>query len=218
MSTYGTRQLSAVALYVPRYGIPHASLEADGEQALPVGLTTLTISDLTFVCTTVESFARRGVTAARVVGGRAGWRKEAPPDGGKRNDAGVKLSTVVASLAAAVGELAVVPASVDRRCGSPVARMGGRASDALTALCASPASSPPAPWYVSPAGVTILGERIGVPVTLETLDGPVGPVYSFGDEKGLLPLLPGNTIGDRVIDVLRVMANADSIRAEVIVS
>lgn len=218
MATYGTRQLSSVALYVPRYGVPHAAVEADGEEAFPTTLTTLTVRDLIFACTLVESFARKGSTAVRVVGGRGGWRREAPPDGGKRNDAGVKLSTVVTNLAAAVGELVEIPASVDRRCGSPVARMGGRAADALSALCASPASSPPVPWYMSPAGVTVLGERTGVPVTLEALDGPVGPVYSFGDEKGLLQLLPGNTIGGKVIDVLRVMATADKIRAEVIVA
>jgi hypothetical protein len=207
-----------VALHVPRYGIPHATLDADGEQPFLAGLVTLTIRDLVFACTLVDTFSRKGMTWARIVGGRAGWRKEAPPDGGKRNDAGVKLSTVATNLAAAVGELIEVPASVDRRCGSPVARLGGLASGALSALCSSPASSPPVPWHVSPAGVTILGERNGVPVTLEPLDAPVGPTYSFGDEKGLLRLLPGNTIGGRPIDVLRIIANADKIRAEVIVS
>lgn len=219
MSTLGTtHKLSSVALHVPRYGIPHATLETPDDAAMPAGATTLTVADLVLSCVVVESFRRRGVTTARVVGGRGGWRSVAPPDGGKRNDAGVKLSTLVDTLARAVGETAQLLADVDRRCGSPVARFGSRAADALTALCASPAAAAPVPWHVSLAGVTVLGARTGAAVTLETLEAPVGPVYLFGDESGLLDLLPGNLIDGRTIDVLRVHAVADKIRAEAIVS
>ncbi len=218
MATFGALKLSTVRAHIPRYGVPHVAFETPDDAPAPTIPTALTVGDLTMLVTVFESFRRRGVTAIRAAGGTGGWRRSAPADGGKRNDAGVKLSTVVKTLAGVVGETAVFLPGVDRVLGTPVARFGATARDALTSLCSSPSGSQPVPWHVSVAGVTIIGPRTGVPVVLDPLDGEVGPVYHFGGDTGLLGLLPGNTIEGRTIDVLRVFADKGKIRAEAIVA
>lgn len=218
MATLGTLRLSAARVHIPRYGIPHVAMETPDDAAVPGVPTTLTVGDLPMLVTVFESFRRRGVTAIRAVGGMGGWRRSAPADGGKRNDAGIKLSTVVTTLAGVVGETTLFLPGVDRVLGTPVVRFGATARDALTSLCSSPSGSQPVPWHVSIAGVTVLGPRTGAPVASDVLDGEVGPVYHFGGDTGLLGLLPGNTIEGRVIDVLRVFADKGKVRAEAILA
>ena len=112
------------------------------------GVVACQFADAALSGAIVSGGEHAGRSAYRIVGGRGGWGKVITAKG-YSNDAGVKLSAVVADAAAACGE--VVAGFADTRLGPGFARRGDvPASDVLHAVA-------PQSWRVTFDGVTRAG-------------------------------------------------------------
>lgn len=146
-------QVVGGSLMVPLVGAWTADLElANGEQVS--GLVDVVIGNLTLKGTVYRSEVYGGQIRARIVGGYAGWRTQAPPQG-YGSGSGVKLSTVLNDLAAAVGETLNVAA--DTSIGNAFARVNFSTSVASDVLWQLMQLGFMSGWYVDPAGVTQTG-------------------------------------------------------------
>lgn len=129
---------------------------------------TIVVGDLTCTGTIVRQGSFAGSPSARIVGGKAGWRKVLPAKGYSHR-AGVKLSTVVSDAARETGETVVV--SADRTIGNHYVREGAQAERVLHTLLNGE-------WYVTPDGVTRTAardaSRIATPFTVESWSGARG--------------------------------------------
>lgn len=156
----GTRVSSAVVRF-PAAGVWSAELELVDPVTL-TGAVSLVLEDLTLACTVVRGGPVEGSASYLVTGGAGGWSGLPPgrPVGAKayRNDAGVKLSTVLVDVARDAGEK--VSLAADRPIGVVFVRQAGPGWDTLARLCPS--------WWVDGAGVTQVGPRPATPITLKT--------------------------------------------------
>ena len=150
--------------YLPAWGVWWAEVSVDGDHAL-AGRVELRIADLTLAGTVVSGGPSKGRSHYRIAGGSAGWATSAPARS-YANDAGVKLTTIIADAAAAAGEeldLATVPST---RVGPSYVRPAGPVARVLE-------QHAPSGWYVDEAGRTRLGRRAAAPLVVEAVRGPL---------------------------------------------
>lgn len=121
------------------------------------GAVTVTLGALELVGTVQRSGAFALETRARVVAGAGGWALEAPA-AHHHNDAGVKVSSVLTQLAAAVGE--TMGDFPDRRLAADFVRPRARAARVLEGLF-------PGAWWVDYDGVTRAGDRGAIAIATE---------------------------------------------------
>lgn len=135
---------------IPAWGCWYAEVSIDGEAKLS-GSVELRVGDLDLRGTVLSGGPDKGRAHYRVVAGAGGWGRTVKASD-ESNDLGVRLSTVLASVATAVGEeldLATVPAT---RLGPKFARPSGLARQVLDQIA-------PQNWYVGEDGVTRIGRR-----------------------------------------------------------
>lgn len=160
-ATLANAKVLAALLHFPEVGVWSAELELADPVTL-VGAVSLVVEDLTLACTVVRGGPVEGSASYLVTGGAGGW-SGLPP--GKpllarpyRNDAGVKLSTVLADAAKEAGER--ISLATDRSIGATFARQAGAGWNTLARLCPS--------WWMDPAGVTQVGPRAATPITAKS--------------------------------------------------
>lgn len=211
-------QCNAFELTVPRYGVPWGRAElAEGASAPAAGTPIEVVAaGVTFACTTTDPGERGGIATIEFVGGAGGWATAAPSLG-HRNDAGVQLSTLAEALATAVGERVSLSAGIDRSIGTLVARGGGpggpSAGAVLSQWCSLPEGSTRVRWYVDPAGMTRLGDRLPLgEVSATEVDAGGRREWIAYAEEDASGLLPGAAIDGRQIAELRIEASPGRIR------
>jgi hypothetical protein len=193
--------VTKATITIPYYGLWTADL------LLPSPLSTLvdgsqvqlSLANLTMLGTAyrVDSFA--GAQLARVVGGYGGWGKQVPAQP-YENPSGVLASTMIADVAALVGEQAVL--AQDSNLGAFYERSAGYASDVLRELSGGL-------WWVAPSGVTQCGvPRAGQPIVTQFV------LHDFDPAIGLMTVateyaadwLPGRTVQTSVLTTPRTLS------------
>jgi len=151
LSVAGKRATDAT-IRVPQVGAWIADVPLDGDDIV-TGKVTLKVGAVAFVGTIDEKFSgaydRPAKQRALRIVGAAGWSKVIGAQHW-HNDAGVKLSQVLTSSAAAAGE--TIDVATDTRLGADYVRRSGPASATLRDL--APA------WYVRRDGTTSTGPRL----------------------------------------------------------
>ncbi len=167
---------------MPAWGLWWADVDLAEPQALS-GTATLKFADVTLSGKIVSGGAADGRAAYRIVAGNGGWCSRIA-EKSYRNDAGVKLATVLNDAAQKVGEtIANLPTT---RLGPHYARAEGLASAVLHRHADRA-------WYVDEQGITRLGSR---PTTIYAGEGtrtrrePSSAVIEIATES-LATLVPG---------------------------
>ena len=176
-----------LALTIPFTGLWHADVTLDRAIDLS-GPQVLTLSDFVGACSVVRAVDFTGARSVRLVGGTGGWRSLVPPLQ-YANPAGVLLATILADVAATVGELPpVVGPTVSPVAGPAYVRQGGLASLVLQDLFGSA-------WWMDPTGTIQATPRLPTPIVAPAdilqVRGSSGVyrVASVGDI--LTPWVPG---------------------------
>jgi hypothetical protein len=213
----GSLNIVTAKLHIPSAGAWRADLLLDHGEA-PTGAATVTIGDLSLVGTVLRS----GLDAAdrphaTVIGGR-GWFASVTSPRAFQSDSGVRLSTVLATLAAGAGQAIIQPA--DRTIGEYYELQASRPgepvtySDALNDL--SRAGLAPV-WRVDPDGVTRFGARTAQAVTgratLLWSDRGTG-LATYGLDAPAT-WLPGNTVDGASIDRIDIREAGGKLEADV---
>ena len=159
---------------IPARGVWYADVDLaePRDAALPAGHITLTVGATRATCTILPSKSGEfgGLRRVRVVGGANGWGQRCKPRS-YRNDAGVKAATVIADLAAEVGETLGAATPALARLGSSYTRGGLRGDgQPITAATVLEDACRGALWWVGLDGVTYVGDRAGGNVDPEAID------------------------------------------------
>jgi hypothetical protein len=211
--TLNEKPIARAIVTIPEWGNLHADVVVN-DGAVLTGSVELVIADLTIKGTIVPN--RGGVYRERghyqIVGGAAGWQKRIRAQA-YRNDAGVKLLTVLRDAAQLAGETLgdIDPAA---RLGPHFVRPEGAAALVLQAVSERR-------WYIDVDGVTKLGLRAATTTSGVTFVDPVDPGHArltIAAEK-IAAFMPGATIDDAPIEgfvVGRVVhrLNADELRTD----
>jgi hypothetical protein len=137
---------------IPEFGLWRARVLLATEAPPPADArVTLAAGSLTLVGTVESAGAHVGLSEVLVRGGSGGWSRRVK-GWPHRADNGVRLSEVVASLAAEVGETAVLEPGAERLVGYAWVRHEGPATTALEDLTAGT-------WWMAPDGVMHVGVR-----------------------------------------------------------
>lgn len=115
MSTLGALRVLTLDVHIPPSGAWFGTVTLNASELPPIGPTTLTIGDLVLVGGVIRADFDDHPGGGRVVAtvrGGAGWRLPVTHAGSYGTTAGVRLSTVLADLAAMAGEAYVAPADV----------------------------------------------------------------------------------------------------------
>lgn len=207
------RQLSLVDLHMPRYGVAVATLEtADPAPVTIDAPASLVLGDLTLAGTVVEGGPTTGGTYRYDWRAGAGlWHREVA-ERAYQSGLGVLLSTVLRDLPAAFTE-AGYPRAEQVSIGVPERRLGPAVSHwtRLQGPAWNTLGATEVPWYVDPAGVTQIRERVSGEVTAEdytvTDSAPDDSRISIAlTGVRVSPWLPGGLIGGRPIRTLDVHA------------
>lgn len=206
-ATLSGHRATQARVHLPAWGRWWADVTLDVEATLS-GAVTLTLADLTLVGTVASGGAAQGRSVYRIVGGAGGWGR-ALPARSYANDAGVKAALVLQDAAAAVGETidpSTLPAT---RVGPSWAREEGPASWALQVLA-------PESWYVGEDGVTRLGRRPRVELSVKAARGPIdrarGTVTLATDT--IAAVLPGVVVdGLEAVDVVHEVGPTTGLRS-----
>lgn len=185
----GGNVCTRMRLQVPSWGCWWLDAETtEAVELTPGARVTAQIAERTLQGTIVNGYARDGIAGYRVVGGAGGWGKYLPAKS-YHNDAGVKVSTVLGDIAAAVGET-LQGVNPSARLGPHFARLQGEtrrpASWGLNYFY-------PRGWYVADDGTTQVGQRTVVTYSGEgarTATAPAGNVVEL-DVEALENLAPG---------------------------
>lgn len=186
LGTLGGNALSRAVVHVGAWG----AFWVDADLVDPVALTgqtSLVLGGVSFACTVVSGGAVDGRAAYRLVGGHGGWGNAVSAKG-YSDDGGVKIGTVIADAASAVGETVA---------GLPATRLGphyARRSDAPASAVLNDVA--PRSWRVDFDGVTRFGPR---PTTAYSGDAPrtrrdPGAAVVELATEDLTGLLPGVTV------------------------
>lgn len=147
-ATAGGERMMRATITLPRWGVWSADVQVASGQMLS-GSVDIELAGITLTGTVVDGDVYRETGWYRILGGAAGWRSSIPKQA-YRNEAGVKLSTVLTDAAQACGEsLGTVPST---QIGPAFVRPEGEAARVLELLS-------PEDWYVDEAGDTQLGHR-----------------------------------------------------------
>jgi hypothetical protein len=199
-SLNGQRVTSALVT-VPKWGAWYADVGLDVERTI-TGTATLKISDVTFIGTVLSGGASNGRSSFRIVGGSGGWGK-AIPAASEADDAGVKVATILTSVALAAGETLDASTLPGTRLGPHWARHAGPARDALELVV-------PGAWYVGEDGMTRIGARASKAwagkAATEPVDKARGSVVIAPET--LVGLVPGAIVsGVEAVDVWHAVAD-----------
>jgi hypothetical protein len=202
-------QVKSAKVYEPWSGVWTADLDVDLELPIaPTGKAVLVLGTSARVCTVdPDASGLFGAHArVRVIGGGGGWHKEVSALH-YHNDAGVLSTAVIASTAAAVGEVATD--AIPSRLGADFMRSAGPASRVLAGR----------DWHVDPTtGTTLVAPRIPFPAlpTLEILEwDPKERVATVASDE---PVTPGTILidprfGTTTIRDVEATFDADGARA-----
>jgi hypothetical protein len=186
-ATLEGHSLQRACVTVPKWGLWWADAHLVEPETLS-GAVALKLADKELNGTIIAGGVAEGKASYRIVGGAGGWGKAiSQPKKPYRNDAGMKISSVIGDAARIVGETVEdVPTT---RVGQHYAMVNGTASDVLNLLT-------PRSWRVDFDGVTRFGERETVVYEGEgtvTRIVPDGSIFEIAtDEIG--DLLPGVTV------------------------
>lgn len=147
-------QVVSGSLMIPLVGAWTADLELAGGEKPLSGPVEVVIGNLTLQGTVYRSELYGGQVQARLVGGAAGWRTQASPQG-YGSGTGLKLSTVLSDLAAAVGEK--INTVADTNIGNAFARVSFGTSVASDVLWQLIQLGFMKGWYIDQNGVTQAG-------------------------------------------------------------
>jgi hypothetical protein len=193
---------------LPAFGAWFADASLDGDHTLS-GVVELRIADLTLSGCVLSGGPDNGRSHYRIVGGKGGWGKTIPRRS-YSNDLGVSVATVIRDAAEAVGE--VVELATTARLGPAFVRPEGTASRVLELVA-------PGNWYVGEDGVTRLGRRPSLALTIPGVThGPVdlarGTVTLASDT--IATILPGCVVdGLNVVDVEHEVSAEGGLRSTV---
>ena len=182
-------------LHLPAWGVPWADVELSTDVILS-GSVSLVIADLTVACTVVSGGPSGGRSMYRVAGGAAGWGTEIPALS-YATDSGVKVSTVVEDAARLAGETLDETTVPTTRVGPHFVRAAGPASRVLEQLAAEA-------WYVGEDGVTRLGRRAAVALSVPVVRGPYDLARATVTlaAESIATILPGVVVdGIEAVDV-----------------
>ena len=194
-ATLGTAQIARAALRGPRYGAGTADVMLLGDTALAVGSRqTLTLGNRSMVGTLRPGGDFGGQAGYSWIAGGNGWskvvdRRHSPP----HDDNGLRLSRILADLAADAGEIGIVLDGIpDRVVGQDWTRPQGLARDLLDALTGGQ-------WWIADDGVTHVGPRPATSFSSPTLTvEPYDPALRWGTvrlaDDNVAPLVPGCTL------------------------
>lgn len=218
VTSAGTIRASTVGARIPEWGQWHVDLIGESGAAPPVGsAATVTIEDLVLTGTVIGSGLDAPEKPHVTVVGGAGWNGTLTSASLTfQSDAAVRLSTVLARLAALAGEPIEQPvdATMDLHWSSIASRLGEtvRYRDVLAELVR--AGNIPG-WYVGSDGVTRFVARTGVEVAVRRTEiranAGVG-VTTYGVDSPA-SFLPGNTLDG--VPILRTIINETAQRLTV---
>lgn len=150
-ATLNGNRVTSARCYIPCWGASFHEVALDGEVTL-TGSVTLVVADLTIACTVLSGGPAAGRSFYWLVAGAAGW---GTPIASRSyaNDAGVKISLVLADLAVDSGET-FDATTIDQKATVGVAwtrpaDIGARVLELLF----------PGGWYVGEDGKTRIGSR-----------------------------------------------------------
>lgn len=143
-ATIDGHRVTSCEITMPPRGPWHLDVTTDDAAEL-AGPVVLSLGGVIWSGTVARGAPWLGSSSWVVVGGAHGWQAELPSFS-YRDDAGVKLSTVLADAAREAGET-LAPGLVDEVLGSAYAREAGPASRLLAAR----------EWHVRPDGLTVVG-------------------------------------------------------------
>lgn len=195
-ATLANLPVMRATVHLPAWGLWWADVELDAESTL-TGRLDLVVADLTLKGQHVSGGSWLGRSRYRIAGGY-GWCKPLKAKG-YVNDAGVKLSKILADAANEAGEtIEGIPSGV---AGLAYDRLAGPASTCLNILA-------PQSWYVAEDGITRFGRRASVAVDSSITRGPVdfaaGSIELMSDS--ISTLLPGATCeGLTAVDVVHTL-------------
>lgn len=189
-ATLNGKPCTCATIHLPRWGISHADVDVADEELL-TGKVELVIGDLKFIGTVVHN--RSGVYAGKasyyIVAGANGWGKKVR-DQGYRNDAGVKVSTLLKDVEEACGE--TMAAYPEGTVGTSYDRVSGPAS-------AVPQYIAQHGWYVDEAGKTHIGLRPETPISGDWAVTNYEPQHDRFElaADSIAEILPGVVITDK---------------------
>lgn len=173
---------------IPNYGIWMADVKIAGTPSVPTtpGACTLTAGDLVLVGTATRVGVYGGVASARIVGGFGGWRQPVQKPRSWHFAAGIPLAMVLGDVSSSVGEK--VTGATGLLANDYALRAGDPASLVLHQL-ATPY------WYMSPSGVTTVGQRPAATVasSFQLIDAQPESGLVVVSPSTLADWTPGNT-------------------------
>ncbi len=186
-ATLNGDRIVSCSLTIPYYGMwaGDATLaQTDNDVQNPC---TLVLGNLTLTGWAIRTSSFAGVRSARLVGGVGGWRQVVAPQA-YRNPGGLKLSTILQDVAAAVGEKVNVPAAQDTIIGTDFVRESAQAQRVLRQLVGNL-------WWMDLTGVVQVTPRTSAAIGSSFL------VSSYMPEQGrvsiatedLVSWMPANT-------------------------
>lgn len=143
--------ISAVDVVLPLVGVWSAEVLLVDAQDL-AGAVELVVDDLVLAGTVLRGGPVEGSARYLITGGAGGWRRVVPARTPYDNDAGVKLSTILAHLATDTGEKVALAAGVDRVVGQKYVPRDEEAWNVFPRLRVGS-------WWMDAAGVTQVGPR-----------------------------------------------------------
>ncbi len=206
LSTLNSLALERCTVRMPQWGLWTADCVVAAEKAL-TGEARINLAGLELVGTITNGGVYQERGHYQVVAGAGGWRSTVPAKA-YRNEAGVKLSSVVADVAAACGE--TIGTVTDRRIGPAYFRARGEAARTLDLLASEL-------WYIDAAGVTQVQARPASTFELQfyTLNVmPSGGGKTVAAES-IAGLVPGATVGGMVAASVRHELTPDMLRSHV---
>ena len=201
LATLNGNRCAKARVQIPAWGIWYAEATIDAEVSL-TGAVTLQLGDLALTGTIISGGAGDGEASYRLAGGAGKWGREVPARG-YANDLGVRLATVLADVALAVGETLDTATVAATTIGSAWTRTAGPAARVLELLV-------PEAWYVGEDGITRLGRRasasyLGAAVRLE--QDLVRGMAQLATEA-IATILPGAVVdGIEAVDVLHALTS-----------
>jgi hypothetical protein len=207
-ATLNGNRVTSARCFIPGWGLSFHEVDVDGEVAL-TGSATLAIADLTIACTVLSGGPAAGRSFYRLGSGAGGWGKELASRS-YANDAGVKLSLVLADLANDTGEtFDATTISATATVGTAWTRPADIGARVLELLF-------PGAWYVGEDGKTRIGSRApSTPQTTSTqisqIDLARGTVTIASDS--IATILPGlQAYGLTAVDVEHEISAQDGLR------
>lgn len=219
MSRLGDIAVVALTLVWPAFGSPRADMTLDGGTPPAVGArATLTVGDLTMTGTVTISAEELPARPRVVLVGGAGWDRLVATPLSYQSDAGVRLKSVLAELAARAGETIEQPGDVSvggyYECIASRPYEPVRLRDALAELVRAGSVQP---WRVDPDGVTRFGARASAEVSVARATRISRDVSAGLRVIGIdapLAFLPGNTLDGEPIGRLIVVETSGKLVAE----